>query len=101
MLYELNQNMLHAQIVGIDAVKRAGVAVKQGVKEFFTDEEGDTNIIAVILLLVIVIALAVMFRDNIGELAKGMFNKVFEDAGGSGTEATDISGGDTFFKSGN
>lgn len=84
MLYELNQRMLYAQIAGIDAVKRAGAAMKQGVKELFTDEEGDTNIIAVILLLVIVVALAVLFREKIMELANSIWEKIGKDAESEG-----------------
>lgn len=55
--------------------------VKEAVHDFFTDEQGDTNLISIIIVLVIVIALAVVFRKNIANLVNGLWTKIFEDAG--------------------
>lgn len=46
----------------------------------FKKENGDTNIIAIVLLIVIVIALAVIFRDSITSLVRRLMNKVTNNA---------------------
>lgn len=46
------------------------------------DERGDTNIIAIILILAIVIALAIIFKDAI----KGLFDQIM---GGITSDVTD------------
>lgn len=55
--------------------------VKEAVHDFFTDEQGDTNLISIIIVLVIVLALAIVFRKNIANLVNGLWSKIFSDAG--------------------
>lgn len=55
---------------------------------FFEDETGDTNIIAIILLIIVVIAMAIIFRDQIGRVINSLFGKVSNEVDGfSGTPA--------------
>ena len=68
--------------------------VKDAVHSFFTDEEGDTNFISIIVVLVIVLALAVVFRKNIATLANNMWKQIFTDA----NSATGTNGKATEFK---
>lgn len=49
------------------------------VMSFFEDETGDTNIIAIILLIVVVIAMAVIFRKQIANVINSLFNRVNND----------------------
>lgn len=49
---------------------------KEAVKSFFEEERGDSHIIAVILVLVIVVGLAVLFRDKIGELLGKLWENI-------------------------
>lgn len=49
---------------------------KEAVKSFFEEERGDSHIIAVILVLVIVIGLALFFRDSIGGLITELWGKI-------------------------
>ena len=94
MMTDFGYWMLEKEVDGIYAAKRIGNQVKEGVKNFFVDEEGDTNIISIILILVVVIALAVAFRKNIADLADGIWKKIFSSAGSSKTgTATDQNGG--------
>lgn len=67
--------------------------VKDAVHSFFTDEEGDTNFISIIVVLVIVLGLAVVFRKNIAQLANSMWTKIFTDA----TDATKTNPNQTQF----
>ncbi len=51
-------------------------------KQAFYDEEGDggTGIIVAIILIIIAVSLAIIFRDKIGEFVGKLFNQVDEDA---------------------
>ena len=53
--------------------------MKEGMAAKFMDERGDTNIISVIMILVVVIGLATLFNDNIGNLANSIWNNINSD----------------------
>lgn len=68
----------------IKAKEIAGKAIK----DFFTDEQGDTNMISIILVLVIVIALAALFRENISSMVQAMWTSISDKFNtASGTDA--------------
>lgn len=46
------------------------------VEDFLTDEEGDTNMVSMIVLIVIVIALAAIFKDGLEQAIKDVFSKL-------------------------
>lgn len=50
-----------------------GLLAKESVKKTLTEERGEANIIAIILILAIVIALAIVFRTQLSSL----FNKIW------------------------
>lgn len=72
--------MLKYEIMVVDGVWRLKEQVKEAVHNFFTDESGDTNLISIVVVLVIVMALAVVFRKNIASLVNGMWQTIFTDA---------------------
>ncbi len=49
-------------------------------KKFLKNEQGDTNIIAIILILAIVIALAIVFRTQLTALFNNIWSRIFERA---------------------
>lgn len=53
---------------------------KEAMRSFIKKENGDTNIISVIIILVIVIGLAILFKDNIGKLAANIWKRINKDA---------------------
>lgn len=57
--------------MGCNAKTKAVSALKK--------ENGDTNIIAIVLLIVIVIALAVLFRKKIGDFVSSIWDKIFKN----------------------
>ncbi len=59
---------------------KAKESIQSAVKKFFQDEQGDTNMISVIIILVIVVGLAVVFRKNIAAMATKMWETIFKDA---------------------
>ncbi|MDF2534658.1 MAG: putative Flagellin, Flp1-like, domain [Bacillales bacterium] len=49
---------------------------RQLISDFIKDEKGETNIVAIILIIVIVIGLVVIFKDRIGSLIDNLFDKI-------------------------
>lgn len=49
---------------------------REAVHDFLTDEQGDTNMISIVIILVIVIALAAIFRKNIAAMVKAMWENI-------------------------
>lgn len=60
--------------------------LKYRMEKAWKDERGDTNIIAIILIILVVIALAVLFRDKIGEVVTNLFDQVDSQTSGFYTE---------------
>ena len=54
------------------------------IKEFMMDEEGDTNVISIIVVLVIVLGLAIVFKNNL----KNLVNTLWGSVTGKASEAT-------------
>lgn len=53
---------------------------KEAFKSFLEEERGDSHIIAVILVLVVVVGLAVLFKDQITALVTNMWKKITDTA---------------------
>ncbi len=85
--------MLKYEVMAVNRVWRLKEGIKEAVRSFFADESGDTNLISIVVVLVIVMALAVVFRKNIADLLTQMWNQIFKDAQG----ATGINGSATTF----
>lgn len=47
---------------------------------FLTDEDGDVNIVSMVVLIGIAVVLAIVFRDAIGNLIKTMLNTIAGNA---------------------
>jgi len=62
---------------------------KEKVARLLKNERGDTNIIAIIIILAIVIALAIIFRKSIMSL----FDSIWKSITGDVTKATEGAGG--------
>ena len=58
-----------------------GLQVKEKIEKLCKDESGETNIIAIILILAIVVALAIIFKDRLSSLFNNIWSSVFADAG--------------------
>lgn len=67
--------LLNLEVAAMCKLHQAKVAVK----EFFTNEQGDTNFISVIIILCVVVALAVVFRENIADIVNAAWKSIFKD----------------------
>lgn len=50
------------------------------VKNFFTDEKGAVDLVTVVVLIGIALALAVIFRQRIGQLLNTLFDTIEQNA---------------------
>lgn len=49
-------------------------------REFFTDEKGDVNIVSIVVLIGIAVLLAVIFKDGITKLIEGLLGTITQNA---------------------
>ena len=73
--------MLKYEVMAMNSLLRLKEQGKEALRKFFTDEEGDTNLISIIVVLVIVMALALLFRNNITKIVKAMWGKIETSTG--------------------
>lgn len=85
--------MLEMEVRVMNGIWRLKQKVSGGIYDFFIDEEGDTNLISIIVVLVIVMALAVVFRKNIATLVNNIWDSIFKES----NAATGASGSKTAF----
>lgn len=72
--------MLKYEVMAVNGIWRLREWTKEAVHSFFTDEDGVSDLIAIVIVLVIVVALAVIFRKNIASLVNSMWEQIFKDA---------------------
>lgn len=58
-----------------------GLRAKEKLSKLCKNESGEANIIAIILVLAIVIALALVFKDKLTELFNSIWGSLFTKAG--------------------
>lgn len=57
-------------------VKQYAAMARAKVRSFFVKENGEVNIIAMVILIVIAIGLAVLFRNQISTLVHNLFEQI-------------------------
>ena len=62
----------------IDAVKNIGKKVAGGVKKFWTDENG-MGTVEVILIIVVLIGLVIVFKEQISGIVEDVFKAIRQD----------------------
>lgn len=73
--------MLDYEVKAMIAWQRAKAAVMKGVKDFFTDENGDTNMISIVVVLVVVLGLAILFKGKATSFVTKLWNTIDTKAG--------------------
>jgi len=53
----------------------AVVGMKENLRNLMNDEKGESHIVAVVLVLVVVVALAAIFKDKITDIVESMLGK--------------------------
>ena len=60
----------------IKFIDKVVFGVRRRVDEFFHKENGEVNIVAIVVLIGIAVLLAIFFKDQIAGLLKGMFGTI-------------------------
>lgn len=61
-------------------LKNAGTYLYCKLHALCTKEDGDVNIVSIVVLIGIAVALAVIFRKQIGDLLTSLFNQIDKSA---------------------
>ena len=56
------------------------------IRKFFSKENGEVNIVVIVVLIGIAVLLALLFKNEISKLLKDMFSKIGGNAGGAITD---------------
>lgn len=67
----------------VDKLYWKGFMAKAKLNQLWEDETGDTNIIAIILILAIVIALAIVFKTQLSTLFNKIWTSLFSNVDGA------------------
>jgi len=57
-------------------LRKTETAIVRGINSFIKDERGETNLIAILLIIVVTVALVAVFKDNILDLIEDIFKKI-------------------------
>lgn len=55
--------------------------MRMGLRSFLYDEEGDVNIVSIVVLIAIAVMLAVVFKKQISNILSDMFQSISDNAG--------------------
>lgn len=66
-----------------------GGMIKAKMRNLFTDEKGEVNIVAIVVLIGIAVLLALIFKDQIAKLLESLFGTINKNA----TDAVNGGGG--------
>ena len=62
-------------------MQQAAFMAKMRLRAFMTKENGEVNIIAMVILIAIAVLLAVLFRKQIGNLISNLFKSINDNVG--------------------
>ncbi|MBP1567009.1 MAG: hypothetical protein J6U36_00010 [Oscillospiraceae bacterium] len=60
----------------------AVLAAKRGVNGFLYEEDGETNLVAILLIIIVTVALVAIFKTRITALVNTLFDKLEKGAKG-------------------
>lgn len=71
--------MLNLEVKVMNGMWRTKNKIAEKVHNFFVDEKGDTNLISIVIVLVIVLGMAVVFRKTIASMVNEMWKSIIKD----------------------
>ena len=63
-------------------VKTMGLIAKYKLMKLFSDERGDVNVVAIVVLIGVAVLLAILFKDQIGALLTSLLGTINENEEG-------------------
>lgn len=64
----------------MDGLAKCIVAAREKAHDAFYDENGEVNIVTIVVLIAIAVVLAIAFRDKIADLLQNLFGTVDKNA---------------------
>ena len=58
-----------------------GLKAKLAMKKFFTNERGEVNVVAIVVLIAVAVVLALLLKEQIAGLIRDLVGKITEKAG--------------------
>lgn len=53
-----------------------GFKVKMAMMKFFTNERGEVNVVAIVVLIAVAVVLALLFKEQIANLIRNLINQI-------------------------
>lgn len=69
-----------------------GTMAKFKLKSFFSDEKGEVNIVAIVILIGIAVILALIFKDGISKLLQSLLSTITKNATNAVNSGSSVSG---------
>ena len=64
-------------------LKLMAISAKCALRRFFTKENGDVNVVSIVVLIGIAVVLAIIFRNSISDLIESLLNTIKGNAEGA------------------
>ena len=88
----MNEKLTAMYVKANILTKRAKEKVVETVKDVFTEETGDVNVVAIVVLIGVAVLLAIVFKEQIAEILKTLFEKIKTNATNTVDEKPQIGG---------
>lgn len=88
----MNEKLTAMYVKASILTKRAKEKVVETVKDVFTDETGDVNVVAIVVLIGVAVLLAIVFKEQIAKILKTLFEKINTNATNAVDEQPPIGG---------
>lgn len=82
----MNERLLGAYLYSQIRFREFGDTVKQKVKDVFTEETGEVNVVAIVVLIGVAVGLALFFKDQIASILSGLFTSIEDGTAGFQTK---------------
>lgn len=84
----MNERLISAYVMAQCKMLAWKETAVRKVRDAFTDETGDVNVVAIVVLIGVAVVLALFFKDKIVDLLKTLFTGIEGNAGESNTKIT-------------
>lgn len=64
-----------------NCLRYCGIKASLAMRKLFTDERGEVNVVAIVVLIAVAVVLALLLKDRLAELIKSMMTSITSKAG--------------------
>ena len=88
----MNEKLTAMYVKASILTKRAKEKVVETVKDVFTDETGEVNVVAIVVLIGVAVLLAIVFKEQIAKILGTLFEKIKTNSTNTVDEKPEIGG---------